>query len=150
MKKFFFSILFCVLCIFCKAQSPQKPVLNHLAIYVVDLKISANFYMNVIGLDTIPEPFHDGKHVWLKTGPGNALHIIQGAEKKKEYYKNNHICFSIQSVDAFAETLKKRGIVFEDGPGSKNNKINVRPDGIKQIWLQDPDNYWIEVNDAKE
>ena len=25
----------------------------------------------------------------------------------------------------------------------------VRPDGIKQVYLQDPDGYWIEINDDK-
>ena len=36
-------------------------------------------------------------------------------------------------------------IVYSDWPG-KSNTVNVRPDGVKQIYLQDPDNYWIEVN----
>jgi lactoylglutathione lyase len=26
------------------------------------------------------------------------------------------------------------------------NKINIRADGVKQIFFQDPDGYWIEVN----
>ena len=37
------------------------PVLNHIAVYVKDLKKSADFYTRIIGLDTIPEPFHDGR-----------------------------------------------------------------------------------------
>jgi catechol 2,3-dioxygenase-like lactoylglutathione lyase family enzyme len=42
--------------------------------------------------------------------------------------------------------LKKQKVEFEDWPGNKN-KINIRPDGIKQIYVQDPDGYWIEIND---
>ncbi|MEP7318279.1 MAG: VOC family protein, partial [Panacibacter sp.] len=124
-------------------------VFNHLAIYVVDMSRSGDFYMNTIGLDSIAEPFHDGKHIWLKTGPGNSLHIIMGAPAPKEYFKNNHICFSVPSVEVFTEKLKKKGLVFEDLTGNKN-VFSVRPDGIKQLWLQDPDGYWIEINDAKE
>ncbi len=30
------------------------------------------------------------------------------------------------------------------------NSITTRVDNVKQIWLQDPDGYWIEINDAKE
>ena len=153
--KFFFAFLFLMVFssvnITLKAQTNmQNARFNHLAIYVVDLKRSGDFYKNIIGLDTIPEPFHDGKHIWLKTGPGNALHIIEGAEKNKEYFKNNHICFSITSMDDFTNMLKAKNIVFEDATGSKNNKVNIRPDGVKQIWLQDPDGYWIEINDAKQ
>jgi lactoylglutathione lyase len=141
----------CFLCTFSLAQSNNKQaaVFNHLAIYVVDMNRSGDFYMNIIGLDSIPEPFHDGKHIWLKTGAGNSLHIIQGAESKKEYYKGNHICFSVPSIEVFTAMLKKKGITFEDLAGTKN-VVSSRPDGIKQLWLQDPDGYWIEINNAKE
>ena len=126
-----------------------KVRINHTAIFVVDLKVSKAFYENIIGLDTIPEPFHDGKHAWYTLGPGVSMHMIQGAKEKKEYYKNQHTCFSVASVEAFTTTLKKNNIVFEDVTGKKNS-ISSRVDGIKQIWLQDPDGYWIEINDAKE
>ncbi|MCC6288452.1 MAG: VOC family protein [Chitinophagaceae bacterium] len=130
------------------AQAPKARI-NHVAIYVMDVKKSGDFYINVLGLDTIPEPFHDGKHIWLKIGPGASMHIIQGAEAKKEYYKNNHTCFSVTSVPAFTDILRKNNIEWEDISGKKGS-ITTRVDGVKQIWLQDPDGYWIEVNDAKE
>lgn len=126
-----------------------KAHINHTAIYVVDVKTSAAFYQNIIGLDTIPEPFHDGKHAWFKTGPGIALHIIQGAEAKKEYYKNQHTCFSVASVEAFTKLLAAKNIPYEDVKGNKA-AITNRVDGVKQLWLQDPDGYWIEINDAKD
>ena len=135
----------------CFAQNTNKPmaVFNHLAIYVVDINKSGDFYMNTIGLDSIPEPFHDGKHIWLRIGPKSHLHIIQGAEAPKEYFRNNHICFSVLSVENFVETLRKKSIGWVDLAGNKN-VITTRVDGVKQIWLQDPDGYWIEINDAKE
>ncbi len=122
---------------------------NHVAIFVKDLKASKAFYENIIGLDTIPEPFHDGKHAWYSLGPGISLHVIEGADKKKEYYKNQHTCLSVGSVDDFTVILKKNKIVFEDLKGNKNVYSN-RVDGVKQLWLQDPDGYWLEINDAKE
>ena len=132
------------------AQSDAKPraAINHLAIFVVNLQQSAGFYENIIGLDTIPEPFHDGKHVWLRIGPHSALHIIQGADAPKSYYKNNHICFSIPSMEAFVEKLRKNNLKWEDA-GGKQGAITNRVDGVKQIWLQDPDGYWIEINNDR-
>jgi lactoylglutathione lyase len=140
----------CFIHVTASAQN-NKPgaVINHLAIFVVDLQRSGDFYMNTIGLDSIPEPFHDGKHLWLRIGPKASIHIIQGAEIPKQYFKNNHICFSVSSVDAFTELLKKKSIPFEDVNGNKN-VFSTRPDGVKQIWLQDPDGYWLEINDAKD
>ncbi len=127
----------------------QKATLNHTAVYVVDAQKAVDFYQHILGLDTIPEPFHDGKHAWFRTGPGLALHIIEGAPAKKEYYKNQHTCFSVSSVTDFISLLKKNNIAWEDRDGAKM-AITTRVDGVKQIWLQDPDGYWIEVNDAKE
>lgn len=127
----------------------QKAILNHTAIYVVDVQKSIVFYQQILGLDTIPEPFHDGKHAWFRTGPGLALHIIEGAPVKKDYYKNQHTCFSVGSVQNFITLLQKNNISWEDREGTKM-AVTTRIDGVKQIWLQDPDGYWIEVNDAKE
>lgn len=134
---------------FSQTNNPPKARLNHTAIYVMDLKKSGNFYVNIIGLDTIPEPFHDGKHIWLQTAPHIQMHIIQGATEAKSYYKNQHSCFSVLSVDAFTKMLAAKNILFEDRDG-KQNVITTRIDGIKQIWLQDPDGYWVEINDAKD
>ena len=146
MKRIFLLFFMKIACV---AVYSQKVHLNHTAIYVVDVKTSAGFYQNIIGLDTIAEPFHDGKHAWFQTGPGIALHIIQGADEKKEYYKNQHTCFSVASVDGFISVLQKNNIPWEDRDGTKM-AVTTRIDGVKQIWLQDPDGYWIEINDAKD
>ncbi len=130
-------------------KKPFKPHLNHLAIFVVDLKKSASFYMQVIGLDTVPEPFHDGKHVWLQIAPHIQMHIIEGAAEKKNYFKNQHSCFSVASLDVFIKKLEAKNISFEDRDGKQNN-FTTRVDGVKQIWLQDPDGYWVEINDVKD
>lgn len=130
-------------------QQTPRIQLNHIAIYATNLQQSAAFYRDVMGLDSIPEPFKLGKHAWFKIGPAMALHVIAGAPEKKEYYKNNHICFSVSEMDAFLIKLKKAGIVYEDVTG-KTGSVTTRVDGVHQIWLRDPDGYWIEVNDAKE
>jgi len=127
----------------------SSPRFNHVAIFVKNLKVTKAFYENIIGLDTIPEPFHDGKHAWYSLGTGVSLHVIEGATQKKDYYKNQHTCLSVASVEAFTEVLKKNKVTFEDLKGSKNVFSN-RVDGVKQLWLQDPDGYWIEINDAKD
>lgn len=32
--------------------------------------------------------------------------------------------------------------------GEGKREIQTRPDGVQQIFVQDPDGYWIEINDA--
>ena len=133
-----------------QAQPPaSKPTLNHIALYVVDLKKSTSFYQQIIGLDTIPEPFHDGKHTWFSIASKSHLHLIQGATAVIEHPKNSHLCFSVGSVEFFVAALRKNSIVFENWAGEKN-AITTRIDGVKQIYFKDPDGYWIEINDAKD
>ncbi len=127
----------------------DQPRFNHAAFYVADLKISAGFYRDVVGLPVIPEPFHDGKHAWFELGPKQALHIISGADKVLPKEKRTHLCLSVPSVDTFAARLAQHRISYENLAGEKS-AVTRRPDGVNQIYFQDPDGNWIEINDAKE
>lgn len=144
MKKNIILFLFILLSSF--YSKAQKPTLNHIAVYVTNLQKSTDFYTNIIGLDTILNPFHDGRHTWLSIGSG-ALHLIAGASTITNHDKNGHLCFSVPSVDEFITRLTKAGISYEDWPG-KPQSVTKRVDGVKQIYFKDPDGYWIEINDA--
>ena len=125
----------------------QSARLNHIALHVVDLEKSTRFYRDMIGLDTIPEPFHDGKHTWFRIGESTQLHLIQGAQGPIQPDKNTHLCFSVVSLSDFIARLKKGKIVYENWVGEKY-QVTVRVDGVKQVYFQDPDRHWIEINDA--
>ena len=144
-----FLVLISMTVSFAQTGNRAKPTLNHIAHYVVDLKISTSFYMNIVGLDSIPEPFHDGKHTWLSVGYKSHLHLIQGAAKGYDLPKNAHLCFTVASVTDFIKVLDKNKIEYENWAGDKNAVTN-RIDGVKQIYFKDPDGYWLEINDANE
>ncbi len=128
----------------------NKPVINHIAVHVVNLETSTHFYNNIIGLDIIPEPFHDGRHTWFSINEqaSASLHIIQGAAAISDHDKDSHLCFSVPSLETFIDNLDKNNVAFENWEGQANS-ITVRPDGVKQIFFKDPDGYWLEINDAK-
>jgi len=152
MKKFiltFLAFLFIIANAWSQQEMKAKARLNHIALYVFDLKKSSDFYSKIVGLDTIPEPFHDGRHTWFSVGPKSHLHIISGATQKTEHDKNSHLCFSVESVPDFINILNKNNISFENWAGEKNTFTN-RVDGVKQIYFRDPDGYWVEINDARE
>ncbi|RZL61872.1 MAG: VOC family protein, partial [Pedobacter sp.] len=116
-----------------------------IAVYVSDLKTSTNFYQNVFDLPQIPEPFHDGRHTWFSLGTAGQLHLIQGAKTAEMHDKNEHLCFSVSSMDDFINKLKAKNITFESWAGAKG-EVTLRVDGIKQIYFNDPDGHWLEVN----
>ena len=130
------------------AARAQGPVaLNHLALYVVDLQKTADFYKNALLLPELPEPFKDGKHVWLRIGPHSQLHIIQG-NKVQEHDINTHLAFSVKDLPKFMAHLDKLGVRYGSWK-SEPGKTTPRPDGVQQIYLQDPDGFWLEVNNDK-
>ena len=128
------------------ASSGQTLYLNHIAMYVFDLKKSTAFYENVLQLKQIPEPFHDGKHTWFTIGAAGSLHLIQGAPANISRDKNDHLCFSVKSLDEFISNLDKHKIDYTNWPGTEKAPT-VRVDGVKQIYFVDPDGHWIEIND---
>ena len=138
-------LLYLLTCTVSMTQA-QQPSLNHIAQYVHDLSASARFYQEIIGLDSVPEPFHDGRHAWFRIGPKTTLHLISGAGAPEPREKNTHLCFTVTNLDLFIARLIKAKIPFEDWPG-KPNAFNTRVDGVRQIYFRDPDGYWIEVND---
>lgn len=150
MKKLILSLIIAAFCNLGTRAVAQKktPVLNHVALYVVDLKKSAAFYQNILGIDTVPEPFHDGKHTWLKIGSYSTLHLIEGAKEMVVHEKSHHMCFSVPSLEEFMARLEKEKIFYTNLKGDGKTP-NVRVDGVKQIYLKDPDGYWLEVNNEK-
>ena len=127
------------------AQMKKHPTLNHVAVYVSDLQKSGNFYKDIIGLETIPEPFHDGRHIWFRIGDHSQIHLISGAKSITEHDKDSHLCFSVSSMEDCINNLNKNKVLYFNWPG-ESGKITTRPDGVQQIYFKDPDGYWIEIN----
>lgn len=131
---------------FAQTERPRLTLsLNHIAIYVHQLQPSTEFYEKVLMLQKIEEPFHDGKHTWFTLGAAGQLHLIQGAEANIPRDKNDHLCFSVASIEDFISNLDKHGIEYTNWPGTEKAPT-VRVDGVKQIYFQDPDGHWIEIN----
>lgn len=153
MKRFLYCLLFLIFSVLgvqssVIAQVKHKPVLNHIALYVFNLQKSTQFYRDVLELEITPEPFNDGKHTWFKLGDYSQLHLIEGAKQITPHEKSSHICFSVRSVNEFIVLLDKYQIDRINMKGDSKSPT-IRPDGVSQIYFQDPDGYWIEVNDAK-
>ena len=66
-------------------------------------------------------------------------------EFKKD--KSIHLCLSTKNLEHLIERLMEKEITFYDWPGNVNS-VTDRADGVKQIYIQDPEGYWIEINNA--
>lgn len=129
------------------AQS-MSPVFDHTTRHVRDLQKSGEFYDKVLQLKRIPDPFKDNNHIWYRIGPHEQLHVVGKAAEVPQQDKELHFAFHVASVDAFRAHLDKMQVKYSDFKG-EDGKVTNRPDGVHQIYFQDPDGYWIEVNDNK-
>jgi len=132
-----------------QAQSSRVPLgLDHEGLHVHDLARSADFYEHVIGLTRMPDPFKTGRIVWFRVGEHGQLHLIGGAAGNSCQDKGVHLALRVGSVEDFASHLDEMHVKYEDTDGIAHS-IKARPDAVKQIYLQDPEGYWIEINDNK-
>lgn len=125
------------------------PQFDHATVYVRDLQKSADFYERIVGLEKMPEPFHDGRHVWFRIGPHDQLHVVSGATAAADHDINVHLAFRVASVPDFSSRLERWAIPYRKSIRGDGRVASIRPDGVNQIYFQDPDGYWIEVNDDK-
>ena len=120
---------------------------NHIALYVADLKRSGAFYRDVIQAELIQDPFRDDQHLWFRIGEHNQLHLIAGGPEA-ERGGGMHFAFSVSSLNDFLRHLDRFVIEYGNGKGNAG-EIRLRPDGVKQVYLRDPDGYEIEINEDR-
>ena len=133
-----------------QSGSASKPAeFDHSTVYVRDLQRSADFYESVLHLVKITEPFKDGRHIWFRVGPHSQLHVVSGATEATPHDINVHLAFRVASFDDFVSHLDQMSIRYRRSIRGDSNAVSVRPDGVHQVYFQDPDGYWIEVNDDK-
>jgi lactoylglutathione lyase len=148
MRKIILLIITIVLTVqFVKGQ--DKPsfnlTVNHLAISVKDVNVSADFYARVLKFQEITNRSKFEGVRWFSIGEGKELHLISMVKESVSLNKAIHLAFTTPDFDAFVAMLEKFQINYSDWPGAPN-KVNVRADGMKQVFFQDPDGYWLEVN----
>ena len=140
------GFLLCTTLVFSQSAASTRPESDHIAIHVRDLAKSAEFYEKAMGLEKIPEPFKDGRHIWFRMGAHSQLHVVGGATEMSPQAIDNHFAFRVASLTEFMARLDAMQVKYRSFKGDE--KFTTRPDGVRQIYFQDPDGYWIEVNDG--
>ncbi len=118
---------------------------NHVALSVKGVNRSAEFCLKVLKLQEITNRSKIEGVRWFAIGQGMELHLISTVKENVAVNKAVHLALTTSNFDAFVKTLDALNIAYSDWPGNPH-KVNIRADGIKQVFLQDPDGYWIEVN----
>jgi len=118
---------------------------DHLALSVKDVDRSAAFYAKVLNLKEIVNRTEIEGIRWFSLGEGKELHLIAVLKEPVTINKAVHFALTTPDFDGFLEVLKESNIRYSNWPGDIG-KVTIRADDTKQLYLQDPDGYWIEVN----
>jgi len=110
--------------------------LNHVALAVSDVPRSIRFYETVVGLTLKPRPAFDFEGAWFALGETRELHLLEGLNTEvHEDPRGSHFAMEVDDIEACQRHLEEQGIRIS---------LNVRPDGAKQIFFEDPDQHVLE------
>lgn len=118
---------------------------DHLALSVKDVDVSANYYKTILNLEEITNKTKVDGIRWFSLGEGKELHLISIVEGEIKFNKAVHLAVKTSNFDAFISKLKALNMYYTSWAGD-DYEITIRADGIKQVYVKDPDGYWIEVN----
>lgn len=125
---------------------------NHIALYVKDLDRSAAFYGGSLNLNELARGAATRGVRWFSLGEGRELHLISPEYFSGTAVETNRAVHLALTTDRFDDLLKRLdslGITYGDWSGTPG-AIQRRSDGVKQVFLQDPDGYWLEINSVGE
>ncbi|MBW8883429.1 MAG: VOC family protein [Planctomycetia bacterium] len=112
--------------------------LNHVALHVADLDQSVAFYRDVLRLEPIPRPAFSFPGAWFRLGVDQDLHLIGGRDREVvSHNRGNHFALLVDDFDAWEKYLTENNVKFAPR--------RMRPDGALQLYVIDPDGYYVEL-----
>jgi lactoylglutathione lyase len=117
---------------------PKTISINHVALHVADVAKSVVFYADIMQLEQLPRPDFDFDGAWFRLGTVQELHLIAGRINTAESgSRNNHFALEVSDLNEWEQHLVSMNATFRPP--------KTRPDCARQIFVQDPDGYFIEL-----
>jgi lactoylglutathione lyase len=119
--------------------------LGHVAVRVNDIDRSLDFYVNKLGFEEMFRLHKEDGTLWivyLRVTDDQYVELFPGGEGNRSPHTEaagyNHMCFTVDNLDAVIAQLAERGVAL-----SRGRKVAV--DRNPQAWVEDPDGNRIEL-----
>lgn len=117
---------------------------DHVALSVSDVEASAQFYEELFGLQRITDRAPMDGVRWLTMPGGGELHLLAIVPGEVLTTQAVHLAVRTPDFDRLLAMIKRMGVEYTTwlgtGPG-----VTERDDGTRQIYVKDPDGYWVEI-----
>ena len=120
---------------------------DHYSFVVTDLKKTGDFYADILKLEEIPHPSAPKGFRWFRIQGNSQLHLIGKDSVIRQNNKSIHLCLATKNLDGLISYLEEKNVPYWDWPG-KENAVTDRADGVRQIYIKDPEENWVEINTA--
>jgi len=122
---------------------------SHTMIRVKDIEKSLRFYTDVMGLKLVRTMELPAATLYFLTDDVGCCSIEltynhelpEGGYSHGNYF--GHLAFDTESIDEFTEKLTKFGMDYKRPP------FNIKPEGPRIAFLEDPDGFAIEIIERK-
>lgn len=143
-KTILHSVLIVLAATLAQETRAQEFAFDHAALSVTDVEVSREFYEDLFGMTNITDRDPIEGVRWLKMQGGGELHLLAIVEGEVTTNQAVHLAVRTPDFDNLLAKIVEMDIDYTtwlgEGPG-----VTERDDGTRQIYLKDPDGYWIEV-----
>ena len=108
---------------------------HHVSLNVRSIDEAAKFYLDVLGLETLPRPDLGFAGIWLGAGP-QQIHLME--DPQHDASRSQHFAFRVDDIDAVVAELRARGI--------RTSQVMDVPGAGRQAFLRDPSGNLLELN----
>lgn len=109
--------------------------INHTTYNVKDKEAALRWYQDVLGLGLIPKMVNSDNLYWLQLPSGAMVHIIENPGAPSA--PSHHAAFEIDDLEVMREYMLSKNV--------PSTEIQVRNDGQKAFYINDPDGNRIEL-----
>jgi lactoylglutathione lyase len=133
-------------CVDLPAQEPGdiSYSFDHVALSVADVELSAQFYERLFGLERITDRRPMEGVRWLSMAGGGELHLLAIVPGEVRMNQAVHLAVRTPDFDRLVAAIAAMGVEYTTWLGTRPG-VTERNDGTRQVYVKDPDGYWVEI-----